>query len=69
MFVAYYLSTEQNQPTWRTIAERHRLRDWKDAAHRAEWVKGRLAKAIRDEVHRYVDSEDAVDDELRDFFK
>jgi RNA polymerase sigma factor (sigma-70 family) len=66
IFQDYYLVQESEQPTWARIADRHGVSGWKKAAHRAEWVKGRLAEAIRDEIRQYVESEREAERELRE---
>lgn len=62
IFMEYYVSG--HDVTWQQLAERHDLADWKIAARRAEWVKRKLAGAIRDEVRLYVESEEEVDVEI-----
>jgi hypothetical protein len=69
VFVGSYMEPGETRPTWKQIAERFHLRDWKEASHRAERVKGRLARAIRLEVRRLVESEDDVDQEIRGLFE
>lgn len=65
VFVDYYLGDEQPRATWKEVAARHRLPDWKDTARKADWVRGKLAQAIRAEVAFYADSDEAVDEEIR----
>jgi len=65
VFVDYYLGDEQPRPTWKEVAARHHLPDWKDTARKADWVRGRLAQAIRTEVAFYANSDEAVDEEIR----
>lgn len=65
VFSVYYLADDP-RPTWKQVAERFDLRDWKEAAYRSERIKGQLADAIRDAVRRDVDSESEVDEEIRE---
>lgn len=65
VFVDYYLGDEQPRPTWKEVAARHHFSDWKDTARKANWVRGRLAEAIRAEVAFYANSDEAVDEEIR----
>jgi RNA polymerase sigma factor (sigma-70 family) len=69
VFADYYLHEETVQPTWSQVAHRHRLRDWREASRKADWVKGRLARAIRDEIRLYVDSEEEVDAEIQELYR
>ncbi len=66
IFCRYYCSGESEQLSWKQIAARHNLANWKYAARKADWVKSRLAMAVRTEIRQYVDSESEVDDEIRD---
>jgi DNA-directed RNA polymerase specialized sigma24 family protein len=66
IFAEYYLADEQSHPTWKEIAGKFRIYDWKKAARMAESVKKKLAAAIRNEIGRYVDNEEELDDEIRD---
>ncbi len=68
LFLDYHLSEPSARPTWKQLAGRHRLRDWQEAVHRAEWVKRRLRRALREEIGRYVHGEAAIDEEILDLF-
>jgi DNA-directed RNA polymerase specialized sigma24 family protein len=66
VFSDYYLVNESDRPTWEKLAKRYQLPGWKEACHMAEWVKKQLARAIREEVGRYVKNSDELEAELRD---
>lgn len=66
IFERYYLPGEATQPSWANLAAEHRLVGWKFAARKADWVKLRLARAIRRQVRHYVESDAEVDGEIRD---
>jgi hypothetical protein len=65
IFATYYLATRCPRPTWQEVAVQMGLRDGKAASAKADWVKSKLAEAVRSEIHRHVGSDDEVDDELR----
>ena len=65
IFAEYYLSTRSPRPTWKELAKRYDLPSWKVAVHKADWVKLKLAEAVRSEIRRQVNSDEDVDDELR----
>ena len=65
LFSEYYMCTTPDKPTWKQLAQRHQVADWKQAARKADWVKGQLSKALRQLVREYVDGDDEVDYELR----
>lgn len=69
VFLEYYANTEPRQPTWEAIAKRHALGHWRQAARKADWIKSQLARAIRAEIACYVDSEDDIDNEIRELFQ
>ena len=66
VFSDYYLPADDAKLTWQQVSERYHLPTWKDAAHRADWVKAQLAKQIRNHVRTTVDCEEDVTDELRE---
>jgi RNA polymerase sigma factor (sigma-70 family) len=65
IFADYYMGDDGVRPTWKLIAARHQLTDWKQASHRAEWVKAQLHRAVRRLIAEYVSTEEEVDEELR----
>ncbi|HOQ05109.1 MAG TPA: sigma factor [Anaerohalosphaeraceae bacterium] len=68
VFTDYYLQNEQDRPTWDQVAAKYHLNSWKEASHKAEWVKQQFIKAIRGEIRVYTKakSEEEVDEELRE---
>lgn len=69
VFVDYYLAEGDTTPTWQELADRYRLPTWKHAARKADWVKQRLATAIREVIAQYVPAESDLDDEIRDLLQ
>lgn len=66
VFADFYLCLPPAKPGWAEIAERHGLASAREAAYFGERVKGDFASAIRQEIRRYVDNDEDVDDEIRD---
>ena len=67
IFLDYYTNGDPvDAPTWKELADHYGLVNWRNAVHRADWAKRRLAQAIRCQVRAYVNSEDDASDELRD---
>jgi RNA polymerase sigma factor (sigma-70 family) len=66
IFIAYYAAEPEKGATWKEIAARYGLSDWKLAARKADWVKEQLGRAIRNEIRSYVLSDEEVDNEIRD---
>jgi len=64
VFCDYYLCDESERPTWQQVADRRRLGRWKHAARMADWVKGRLARAIRNEISSYTEDDEELEAEL-----
>lgn len=69
LFADYYLAADDSKPTWRILADKYGLASWKEATHRAEWVKEQLARAIRDQIAGYADSDEDVDGEIRELLQ
>ena len=65
LFSEYYMCTELEKPTWKQLAARYGINEWKKASHKSEWVKSRLHHALRQLIGEYTDSEEEIDDELR----
>jgi RNA polymerase sigma factor (sigma-70 family) len=66
IFLEYYASPVPQKVTWEQIARRHGLPTWKQASRKADWVKEHFGRAIRREIRAYVETDEEVDDELRD---
>jgi RNA polymerase sigma factor (sigma-70 family) len=65
VYLAYYVDAEP-RTTWKDIAAQFQLDRWNEASRKGDWVKGRLAKTIRSYIRQYVDSDEEVEDEIRD---
>jgi RNA polymerase sigma factor (sigma-70 family) len=66
LFLEYYVNDRDQQPTWKELAEKHALGDWKEAARKADWVKSKLTEAIRGAIRCYVEHEEEIDTEIRE---
>ena len=66
IFLEYYLTDGPEPVSWEALAARFGLPDWKRAVNKADWIKRQLVRAIREEMRRSLDSDDDVDDELRE---
>lgn len=69
IFLDYYASDAHDEPTWREIAQRHELDNWKIATRKADWVKRQLARAIRHEIAQYTKNEDELEQELAELLE
>lgn len=67
IFLAYYLSENECADSWDELAVRFGLANGKQAFNKADWVKRQLVRAIRQQIRTYVENENEVDDELRQF--
>lgn len=65
IFRQYYVTTGEESPKWTDVAHEYRFDHWKTAANKADWVKKQLAGAIRRHVREYVDTDEEVDEEIR----
>jgi RNA polymerase sigma factor (sigma-70 family) len=68
LFRDYYMTDQAARRSWKELAAAAGLADWRDAARKADWVKARLSRTVRHEIRNYVDTDEEVDDEVRELF-
>ena len=64
LFCAYYCN-DVSKSTWQQIAQQFGVERWKDAARKADGVRAKLRRAIRQEIAVDAQSAEEIDDELQ----